>query len=157
MELKLDGLDFDDLLGGAEEKKALPAGQYEVTVKDVQDSESSFSKGVQLEVIENKSKRTLRTWLNALDGDGAPDLIGIKKTLIAFRSFGKDAMESGYINKERGVIDTHAARVLIGKTANVTVEIDKKGYNKITRWNEGSKGTSDAAPSTSGGDSDIPF
>lgn len=157
MELKLDGLDFDDLVGSGEQKKALPAGQYDITVKDVQDSESDWSKGIQLEVIENKSKRTLRTWLNAIDKDGAPDISGLKKTLAAFKALGQDAKESGYINVESRVIDTHAARVLIGKTANVTIEIDKKGYNKIAFWNESPKGTPDAAPATTGDDDDFPF
>ena len=135
MELKLNGLDFDDLDGsGGGERKKLKPGAYDAKVLSVENSANNFGQGIQIEVQVVDHPVRIRGWLNVLDEHGQPDRKGVNKTQAAFRCFtGDTASKAGYFfkNGDSTSVDTKVASVLVNKIGKVEVGFNKNGYEDI--------------------------
>ena len=148
MELKLSGLDFDELEGsGGGDRQRLAPGAYDAKVGSVENNANQYGQGIQLEVQVVDHPVRIRGWLNVLDKDGMTDKIGVSKTQAAFRCFtGESASGAGYFFKDGSdtKVETSKAKALVNQIGKVEIGLNQKGYEDIKRYLP--KETAESAP-----------
>ena len=138
MELKLSGLDFDELEGsGGGHRQRLAPGAYDAKVVSVENNANQYGQGIQLEVQVVDHPVRIRGWLNVIDKDGITDKIGVSKTQAAFRCFtGESASSAGYFFRD-GIdtkVETSKAKALFHQIGKIEIGLNKNGYEDIKRY-----------------------